>query len=70
MSGVFGPLVLELGLGGLMLVVFAGTLLVRGEDRRVLAWITTLGVGALAVARWSATRSCSPSRRARETGSR
>lgn len=50
MSGVFGPLVLELGLGGLMLVVFAGTLLARGEDRRVLAWITTLGVGALAVA--------------------
>jgi NADH-quinone oxidoreductase subunit N len=38
------PLVLEAGLALLLLVVFVAGLTVRGEDRRAIAWIATLGV--------------------------
>jgi len=38
------PFVIEGGLGALLLVVFAGTLLARGEDRRVIGWVATIGV--------------------------
>ena len=41
---VLAPLVLEAGLALLLLVVFVAGLTVRGEDRRVIAWIATLGV--------------------------
>jgi NADH-quinone oxidoreductase subunit N len=38
------PFVLELGTGGLMGLIFLGTLVSRGPDRRWLAWPATLGV--------------------------
>ena len=40
---------LELGLGVLLLSVFAASLAARGEDRRWIGWLATLGVLALAV---------------------
>src|SRR5205823_3885197 len=40
---------LELGLGALLLIVFVGALVARGDDRRALAWLATLGVLALGV---------------------
>ena len=40
---------LELGLGGLLLAVFAASLAARGEDRRWIGWLATVGVLALAV---------------------
>jgi NADH-quinone oxidoreductase subunit N len=45
-----GPFVLEAGLGALLLIVFVAGLLARGEDRRAIAWVATLGVLVLAVA--------------------
>jgi NADH-quinone oxidoreductase subunit N len=39
---------LEIGLGVLMLVVFTAGLVVRGDDRRWIGWLATLGVLALA----------------------
>jgi NADH-quinone oxidoreductase subunit N len=44
------PFVLEIGLGILMLAVFAGTLLARGDDRRHLGWLAFVGVLLLALA--------------------
>ena len=44
------PFVVEIGLGALLLVVFAATLVVRGEDRRVIGWIATAGVLVLLAA--------------------
>ena len=44
-----GPFVLELALGALMLAVFLATLLARGPDRRVVAWIATAGIAAIAL---------------------
>ena len=41
-------LLLELGLGALLLLVFAVNLGLRGDDRRVVAWIATGGVLVLA----------------------
>jgi NADH-quinone oxidoreductase subunit N len=41
------PFVLEVGLGLLLLLVFVAGLLARGEDRRSIAWLATLGVLAL-----------------------
>jgi NADH-quinone oxidoreductase subunit N len=38
------PFALEIGVGALMLLIFAGNLVARGEDRRVLAWVATGGV--------------------------
>jgi NADH-quinone oxidoreductase subunit N len=38
------PFALEIGLGIVLLVVFVANLLVRGEDRRAVAWLATLGV--------------------------
>ncbi|MGH7347807.1 MAG: NADH-quinone oxidoreductase subunit N, partial [Candidatus Rokuibacteriota bacterium] len=43
------PFALELGLGAVMLVVFAATLAARGTDRRWIAWIATVGVLVLGV---------------------
>ena len=43
------PFTLEIGLGIVMLVVFAGTLTARGNDRRWIAWIATVGVLAVGV---------------------
>jgi NADH-quinone oxidoreductase subunit N len=43
------PFSLEIGLGIVMLVVFAGTLIGRGNDRRWIAWIATVGVLAVGV---------------------
>jgi NADH-quinone oxidoreductase subunit N len=43
------PFTLEIGLGIVMLVVFAGTLTGRGNDRRWIAWIATVGVLAVGV---------------------
>ena len=43
------PFTLEIGLGVVMLVVFAGTLTGRGNDRRWIAWIATVGVLAVGV---------------------
>ena len=51
-AGLIGPLApftLELGLGALLLIVFVGALVARGDDRRALAWLATLGVLALGV---------------------
>ena len=51
-AGLLGPLTpfaLELGLGALLLIVFVGGLVARGDDRRALAWLATLGVLALGV---------------------
>jgi NADH-quinone oxidoreductase subunit N len=45
-----GPLVLEAGLGVLLLAVFVATLLLRGEDRRAAGWLATGGVLVLACA--------------------
>jgi NADH-quinone oxidoreductase subunit N len=42
------PFVLELGLGALLLVVFGAGLGARGEDRRGIAWLATVGVLVLA----------------------
>jgi NADH-quinone oxidoreductase subunit N len=47
---VLVPFALEAGLGLLLLVVFGAGLLARGDDRRGIAWIATLGVLVLAVA--------------------
>ncbi|HTO13681.1 MAG TPA: NADH-quinone oxidoreductase subunit N [Candidatus Binatia bacterium] len=41
---VTAPLALEAALGVVLLAVFVGGLLARGEDRRGLAWLATLGV--------------------------
>jgi NADH-quinone oxidoreductase subunit N len=43
------PFALEVGLGALLLVVFVAGLLARGEDRRGIAWVATLGVLVLGV---------------------
>ncbi|MGH7308095.1 MAG: NADH-quinone oxidoreductase subunit N [Candidatus Rokuibacteriota bacterium] len=46
------PFLLELGLAGLILVVFVATLLARGEDRGWVGWLAAagvLGLGALAL---------------------
>ncbi|MBI2217084.1 MAG: NADH-quinone oxidoreductase subunit N [Candidatus Rokubacteria bacterium] len=43
------PFVLEVGLGILMLCVFAASLVARGEDRRHIGWLATAGVAVLAV---------------------
>jgi NADH-quinone oxidoreductase subunit N len=43
------PFALELGLSALLLVVFVAGLLARGEDRRGIAWLATLGVLVLGV---------------------
>jgi NADH-quinone oxidoreductase subunit N len=40
-------MILEIGLGGLMLAVFVATLLSRGGDRRWVGWLATAGVLAL-----------------------
>jgi NADH-quinone oxidoreductase subunit N len=45
-----GPFVLEAGLGALLLIVFVAGLVARGEDRRAIAWVATLGVLVLALA--------------------
>ena len=45
------PFALEIGLGGLLLVVFVAGLLAGGEDRRGIAWLATLGVLILGI--WS-----------------
>jgi NADH-quinone oxidoreductase subunit N len=42
-----GPFALELGLGALLVAVFVAGLLARGDDRRPIAWLATLGVLAL-----------------------
>jgi len=44
-----GPFALEAGLGVLLLIVFIAGLIARGEDRRPVAWLATLGVLVLAV---------------------
>jgi NADH-quinone oxidoreductase subunit N len=38
------PFTVEIGVGALMLVVLAATLLARRDDRRFIGWIATLGV--------------------------
>ena len=43
-------LLLELGLGGLLLLVFAVNLAHRGPDRRAIGWLATVGVLVLALA--------------------
>ena len=43
------PFALELGLGAVMLVVFGATLTGRGNDRRWIAWLATLGILALGI---------------------
>ena len=43
------PFTLELGLGAVMLSVFAATLAARGTDRRWIAWLATLGVLAIGI---------------------
>jgi NADH-quinone oxidoreductase subunit N len=40
---------LELGLGVVMLVVFGASLAARGNDRRWIAWVATLGILALGI---------------------
>jgi len=49
------PFSLELGLGVVMLVVFAATLVARGTDRRWIAWLATAGVLAVGVVSMIAT---------------
>ena len=44
------PFALEMGLGALLLIVFVAGLLARGEDRRAIGWLATLGVLALGIA--------------------
>jgi NADH-quinone oxidoreductase subunit N len=44
------PFALELGLGALLLMVFVAGLLARGDDRRPLAWLATVGVLVLGIA--------------------
>ena len=41
---VASPYVVEVGLSALLLVVFAATLLARGDDRRFVGWLATIGV--------------------------
>jgi NADH-quinone oxidoreductase subunit N len=41
------PFTLEIGVGGLMLTVFVVNLVMQGEERRALAWLSTAGVLAL-----------------------
>jgi NADH-quinone oxidoreductase subunit N len=43
------PFTLELALGALVLMVFVAGLLARGDDRRPLAWLATLGVRAIGI---------------------
>jgi NADH-quinone oxidoreductase subunit N len=43
------PFTLELGLGAVMLAVFAATLAARATDRRWIAWLATLGVLAIGI---------------------
>jgi NADH-quinone oxidoreductase subunit N len=43
------PFALELGLGAVMLAVFAATLAARGSDRRWIAWLATMGVLAVGI---------------------
>ena len=45
------PFALEIGLGGLLLVLFVAGLVAGGEDRRGIAWLATLGVLILGI--WS-----------------
>jgi NADH-quinone oxidoreductase subunit N len=47
-SSAIAPFVLEVGLGILMVLVFAVNLVAVGPDRRHLAWIATIGVLVLA----------------------
>jgi NADH:ubiquinone oxidoreductase subunit 2 (subunit N) len=44
------PFALELGLAALILIVFVATLLARGDDRRWVGWLATIGVLALGLA--------------------
>jgi NADH-quinone oxidoreductase subunit N len=44
------PFALELGLATLILIVFVATLLARGDDRRWVGWLATIGVLALGLA--------------------
>jgi len=43
------PFALELGLGAVILIVLAGTVTARGENRRFLGWLSILGVLTLAI---------------------
>ena len=43
------PFTLELALCVVMLLVFAGTLAGRGNDRRWIAWLATIGILAVGV---------------------
>jgi NADH-quinone oxidoreductase subunit N len=43
-SATLAPFTLEIGLAGLLLVLFVATLAGRGPDRRALGWIATVGV--------------------------
>jgi NADH-quinone oxidoreductase subunit N len=43
------PFALEMGLGALLLIVFVAGLIQRGEDRRAIGWLATLGVLVLAI---------------------
>jgi NADH-quinone oxidoreductase subunit N len=49
-TAALGPFALEAGLGALMLVVFVVNLCARGEDRRFVGALATLGVLGLALA--------------------
>jgi hypothetical protein len=44
------PFALECGLGIVLLVVFAAGLFARGDDRRFVGWVATLGVLVLGLA--------------------
>jgi NADH-quinone oxidoreductase subunit N len=44
------PFALEMGLGALLLIVFVAGLIRRGDDRRTIGWLATLGVLVLAIA--------------------
>src|SRR2546426_10638198 len=48
MSGL-APFALEAGIGVVLLLVFGAGLLARGEDRRFVAWLATIGVLAVGV---------------------
>ena len=44
---IWSPFAVEIGLGVLMLIVFAATLFARGGDRRAIGWLATIGVAVL-----------------------
>ena len=48
-ASVLAPMAIEAGVGGVLLLVFVAGLLARGEDRRPVAWLATLGVLAVGV---------------------